>query len=124
MSPSSGWHRLPLMISAERIGEIVNLNRVSVARQLSFWMKADLVRRDGRKLLFSDQLFAAVDDWIENPVPKCPLPAKRKRLRGDETKKPFELSRMKIEWLRSDWNDVTSECGCTLPQNPLRCAPN
>ena len=38
-------------------------------------MKADLIRRDGRKLLFSDQLFAAVDDWIENPVPKCPLPA-------------------------------------------------
>ena len=75
VSPSSGWHRLPLMISAERIGEIVNLNRVSVARQLSFWMKADLVRRDGRKLLFSDQLFAAVDDWIENPDPKCPLPA-------------------------------------------------
>ena len=64
-----------LMISVERIGEIVNLNRVSVARQLSSWMKADLVRRDGRKLLFSDQLFAAVDDWIENPVPKCPLPA-------------------------------------------------
>lgn len=52
VSPSSGWHRLPLTISAERIGEIVNLNRVSVARQLSFWMKADLVRRDGRKLLF------------------------------------------------------------------------
>lgn len=75
VSPSSGWHRLPLMISAERIGEIVNLNRVSVARQLSSWMKADLVRRDGRKLLFSDQLFAAVEDWIENPVPKCPLPA-------------------------------------------------
>ena len=74
VSPSSGWHRLPLTISAERIGEIVNLNRVSVARQSS-WMKADLVRRDGRKLLFSDQLFAAVDDWIENPVPKCPLPA-------------------------------------------------
>ena len=75
VSPSSGWHRLPLTISAERIGEIVNLNRVSVARQMSSWMKADLVRRDGRKLLFSDQLFAAVDDWIENPVPKCPLPA-------------------------------------------------
>ena len=24
----------------------------------------------------------------------------------------------------SDWNDVTSKCGCTLPQNPRRCAPN
>ena len=64
-----GWHRLPIVLSAERIGEIVNLNRVSVARQLSRWMKLGLVKREGRTLLFSEKLFGAVDDWIENRAP-------------------------------------------------------
>lgn len=69
-----GWNRLPIALSAERLGEIVNLNRVSVARQLSQWMKEGHVRREGRRLLLSEPLFLAVDDWIENPVPATALP--------------------------------------------------
>ena len=69
----ASWSRLPLALPAEVVGEIVNLNRVSVARQLSRWMQAGVVRREGRRLSFHQRLFDAVEDWIENRDP-APMP--------------------------------------------------
>lgn len=69
---AGGWNRLPLALSAERIGEIVNLNRVSVSRQISQWTKEGLVKRDGRRLCFADALFGLPDDWLENRAPEPP----------------------------------------------------
>lgn len=74
LARDDGWHALPIELSASTIGELVNLNRVSVSRILSRWIQMGEVRREGRTLLFSDSLFEAVDDWIENRSPRQMLP--------------------------------------------------
>lgn len=57
----------PYSLSAERMGEALNLNRVSVAKLFSKWRREQLVARHGRTLLISPALFADLFDWIENP---------------------------------------------------------
>ncbi len=57
----------PYALSAERMGEALNLNRVSVAKLFSKWRRDALVARRGRTLLVSPALFADLFDWIENP---------------------------------------------------------
>lgn len=57
----------PYALSAERMGEALNLNRVSVAKLFSKWRREELVARRGRTLLVSTALFADLFDWIENP---------------------------------------------------------
>ena len=69
-----GWHALPLELPVSTIGELVNLNRVSVSRILSRWIQMGEVRKVGRTLFFSDRLLASVDDWLENRAPRHPLP--------------------------------------------------
>lgn len=71
---AEGWNRLPVALPAETIGEVVNLNRVSVARLLSHWMETGHVYREGRTLFFRQILFDAVDDWLENRAPQVTLP--------------------------------------------------
>lgn len=63
-----GWTALPLLIPAQVIGEAVNLNRVSVAKIISRWMKAGLARRERKRLVLSPELLEPIDDWIENPA--------------------------------------------------------
>lgn len=57
----------PYALSAERMSEALNLNRVSVAKLFSKWRREGLVARRGRTLLVSPALFADLFDWIENP---------------------------------------------------------
>ncbi|MDO5531961.1 Crp/Fnr family transcriptional regulator [Sutterella sp.] len=71
---ADGWNRLPLKLPAKTIGEVVNLNRVSVTRLLIHWMEVDAIRKDGRTLYFHQRLFDAVDDWLENRSPVVTLP--------------------------------------------------
>ena len=62
---AEGWLVFPLRLSAERLGEALHLNRVSVARILSQWKKAGLTKRKDGYLHFSRELFTGLDDWLE-----------------------------------------------------------
>lgn len=59
--------RLPLTVTAETIGDVLNLNRVSVSKIFSKWTAAGLARRDGRSWCVSPALFDDLYDWIEHP---------------------------------------------------------
>ena len=61
-----GWFSLPLLISAQVIGEAVNLNRVSVAKIIARWLKIGLAKREKKHLVLSPELLEPIDDWIEN----------------------------------------------------------
>lgn len=58
------WWRLPYRLSAELVGEIVNLNRVSVAKILSAWFREGLAKREGAELFVRPALFGDVYDWL------------------------------------------------------------
>ena len=58
------WWRLPYRFSAELVGEIVNLNRVSVAKILSAWFREGLAKREGAELFVRPALFDDVYDWL------------------------------------------------------------
>lgn len=57
---------LPHFISAECIGQAVNLNRVSIAKITSAWVKDGKARRIGRSLELATSLFEGIDDWIKD----------------------------------------------------------
>ncbi|MFU0841440.1 MAG: hypothetical protein ACFWTZ_02270 [Burkholderia sp.] len=63
LDDSVPWYELPWELSAQTVGQIVNLNRVSVARLISAWIKGGLLKRAGRKLCVRPSLFNDVYDW-------------------------------------------------------------
>lgn len=65
----NGWYGVPVTFSAALVGEVVNLNRVSVARIISQWALQGFMLRKGRRLFVHQRLFDAVDDWMDNRVP-------------------------------------------------------
>ena len=46
------------------MGEVVNLNRVSVAKILSAWFRENLAKREGTDLFVRPALFDDVYDWL------------------------------------------------------------
>lgn len=58
------WQQIPYRLSAEMLGQIVNLNRVSVAKILSAWFHAGTARREGPDLFVREELFDDVYDWL------------------------------------------------------------
>lgn len=58
------WWRFPYRLSAELVGEVVNLNRVSVAKILSAWFHEGLAKREGADLFVHPTLFDDVYDWL------------------------------------------------------------
>ena len=58
------WWRFPYRLSAELVGEVVNLNRVSVAKILSAWFHEGLAKREGADLFVRPALFDAVYAWL------------------------------------------------------------
>ncbi len=63
------WVTLPHFISAECIGQAVNLNRVSIAKITSAWTKEGKARRIGRSLELATSLFEGIDDWLKGEMP-------------------------------------------------------
>lgn len=55
---------LPHMPSAERLGEALNLNRVSIAKIISGWQHAGRAFRRNRALYLDLSLFSGIDDWM------------------------------------------------------------
>lgn len=58
-----GENIIPLLISNELIGNIVNLTRMSVYRILCGWEKSGLAKRNGKTLSVSSRLFDDIYDW-------------------------------------------------------------
>ncbi len=59
----AGGNVIPLLISNELIGDIVNLSRMSVYRIISEWETEGLAKRSGRSLCVASRLFDDVYDW-------------------------------------------------------------
>lgn len=55
--------------SAERLGEALNLNRVSVARIIAGWLRLGRAVRRNRKLFVDPTLFDGIDDWMNAATP-------------------------------------------------------
>ena len=55
--------------SAERLGEALNLNRVSVARIIAGWLRSGRAVRRNRKLFVDPTLFDGIDDWMSAATP-------------------------------------------------------
>lgn len=64
------WVTMPQFISAECIGQAVNLNRVSIAKITSAWTKEGRARRIGRSLELATSLFEGIDDWLKGEMPR------------------------------------------------------
>lgn len=60
------WLRVPYTISAEVIGQTVNLTRQTVAQVIGDWRRNGLARRTGRHLEILPTLFDDVYDWLEH----------------------------------------------------------
>jgi CRP-like cAMP-binding protein len=58
----SGWNPLPVKLSITEIGQIVGANRSTVSVLISDWIKKDLVRRDGRRLVVHGSLLSRAFD--------------------------------------------------------------
>lgn len=56
---------VPHLPSAERLGEALNLNRVSIARLISGWQHAGRAYRRNRALHLDLSLFDSIDDWLD-----------------------------------------------------------
>lgn len=61
-----GDNVIPLLISNELIGDVVNLSRMSVYRILTDWEKAGLAKRNGKNLTVASRLFHDVYDWDDH----------------------------------------------------------
>ena len=62
-----GLLTLPLTVTAETIGAVLNMNRVSVSKIFGKWTAAGLAKREGRSWCVSTELFRGLYDWIEHP---------------------------------------------------------
>ena len=62
-----GLLTLPLTVTAETIGAVLNMNRVSVSKIFGKWTAAGLAKREGRSWCVSTELFRDLYDWIEHP---------------------------------------------------------
>ena len=64
--PEEGWVRIPYRISAETLGQTVNLTRQTVTAIISGWRRNGQARRAGLDLEVRPELFADLYDWIEH----------------------------------------------------------
>lgn len=51
------WNRIPLDLTNEQYGAVVNLTRVSVSRIFSDWISKDLLYKSGRNVYVKAKLF-------------------------------------------------------------------
>ena len=57
------WNRIPLDLTNEQYGAVVNLTRVSVSRIFSDWISKDLLYKSGRNVYVKAKLFENIYDW-------------------------------------------------------------
>lgn len=59
------WMRMPLDLTNEQYGAVVNLTRVSVSRIFSEWTSKYLIKKSGRNLFVKAELFKDMYDWVK-----------------------------------------------------------
>lgn len=57
------WNRIPLDLTNEQYGAVVNLTRVSVSRIFSDWISKDLLYKSGRNVYVKAKLFENIYAW-------------------------------------------------------------
>lgn len=63
------WNPLPIKLSVTEMSETLAANRSSVSLLISEWADADLLRRDGRRIIVHGSLLKKVYDWIDRVPP-------------------------------------------------------
>lgn len=58
------WMKIPLDLTNEQYGSVVNLTRVSVSRLFSDWSAKELLRKSGRNVFVRSELFKDIYDWV------------------------------------------------------------
>lgn len=58
-----GWNKIPLDLTNEQYGAVVNLTRVSVSRIFSDWIAKELLYKSGRNVFVKAKLFENIYDW-------------------------------------------------------------
>ena len=61
--PPNSWIRIPLDLTNEQYGSVVNLTRVSVSRLFSDWTSKGLLKKSGRTVYVMSSLFDNMYDW-------------------------------------------------------------
>ena len=59
------WIRMPLDLTNEQYGAVVNLTRVSVSRLFSEWSSKELLKKVGRNVFIRAELLDNIYDWVE-----------------------------------------------------------
>ncbi len=60
-----GWKTMPFEMSASVVGELLNLNRVTVAKITAKWFDAGVARREGRRIAVRPEHLSDLYDWYE-----------------------------------------------------------
>lgn len=60
------WNRVPIDLTNEQYGAVVNLTRVSVSRIFSEWISTNLLRKSGKNIWVHGTLLADIDDWCKD----------------------------------------------------------
>ncbi|WP_411703886.1 Crp/Fnr family transcriptional regulator [Edaphovirga cremea] len=59
-----GWYTVPLTLTHEEYGQIINVTRVTISRILAHWQSAGLICRENKTIIVNHLLFDDVYDWL------------------------------------------------------------
>ncbi len=63
MLKQEGWVNIPIKLTSEELGMIINSSRVTVSRIQNKWIKAGLCSKEGSRLRLDQHLFHGIYDW-------------------------------------------------------------
>lgn len=64
MEPKAGWYTVPLTLTHEEYGQIINVTRVTISRILAHWQSEGLICRENKTIIVHHRLFEDVYDWL------------------------------------------------------------
>ncbi len=67
MLKPEGWVKLPIKLTSEELGMIINASRVTISRIQNKWIKAGLCSKEGSRLQLDQRLFHGIYDWRDRP---------------------------------------------------------
>ncbi|MBG6249422.1 helix-turn-helix domain-containing protein [Candidatus Symbiopectobacterium sp. PLON1] len=64
LSLKTDWYTVPLTLTHEEYGQIINVTRVTISRILAHWQSEGLICRENKTIIVHHQLFDDVYDWL------------------------------------------------------------
>ncbi|MGL9721721.1 Crp/Fnr family transcriptional regulator [Symbiopectobacterium sp.] len=64
IEPKTGWYTVPLTLTHEEYGQIINVTHVTISRILAHWQSEGLICRENKTIIVHHQLFDDVYDWL------------------------------------------------------------